>query len=73
VLNVFDPIRDLYDPVGYAVSVFGKIRHRQRNRIDVLVYGGSEHGAWMMMKIRRVIGSTPEETDPERGSGNIDH
>ena len=43
VFDVLDPIGDLHDAVGYPKPVLGKVRHRQRDRIDVLVDGGSEH------------------------------
>ena len=47
MLYILYSIGDLYDAVSYTVSVFGKVRHRQSDRIDILVDGGSEHGARM--------------------------
>jgi hypothetical protein len=73
VLYILYSIGDLYDAVSYTVSVFGKVGHGQRDRIDVLVDGGSEHGARMVIEIRWVVASAAEKTDPERGSRNIDH
>jgi hypothetical protein len=70
---IFDPIDPLYDAVSYTVSMFGEIRHWQRDRINVLIDRGSKHGAWVVMKICRVVGASSEKTDPKRGSRDIDH
>ena len=56
VFDVLDPIGDLHDAArGYPKPVPGEVRHRQRDRIDVLVDGGSKHGAWVVIEIGRVV------------------